>query len=99
MVRISATEAKLARTPAMKPEEHRAHAVTAVEIAANGAVSGRTDEDNTGILGSTLRSPPRALFSRSATRSWPSDSFRASTRPVPAISTSAIRRTRSTPSR
>jgi hypothetical protein len=55
VVRVSATEAKLARTPAMKHEEHRAHSLTTIEIAANGAISGRTNEDNIGILGSTLR--------------------------------------------
>jgi hypothetical protein len=55
VVRVAASGAQLARTPAMKPAEHISHATTTIKIAADGAVSGQTQESNTGILGMALR--------------------------------------------
>src|SRR5262249_49810363 len=55
VVRVSASGAMLARTPAMVPDDHRAHARTVVNVAADGTVTGRTEETNTGIFGIVLR--------------------------------------------
>jgi hypothetical protein len=55
VVRVAASGAKLARTPAMKPEDHTAHATTTVNFAADGTVTGQTQEINTGVLGMGLR--------------------------------------------
>ncbi len=55
VVRISASGARLARTPAMNPAEHTSHATTTIKIAADGTVTGQTQESNTGILGMALR--------------------------------------------
>jgi hypothetical protein len=55
VVRVSASGAKLARTPAMKPYEHVASARTAINIAADGTMTGRTEENNTGALAVSLR--------------------------------------------
>jgi hypothetical protein len=40
VVRVAAGGAALARTPAMKPGDHMAHAVTSVKIAADGTITG-----------------------------------------------------------
>ena len=55
VVRVSATEAKLARTPAMNPAAHVAHVSTTIDIADDGTVTGRTTQSDTGILGVSLR--------------------------------------------
>jgi hypothetical protein len=55
VVRVSATGAEVAHTPAMKPEDHASHATTTVTYAADGTVTGQTEESNTGILGMALR--------------------------------------------
>ena len=55
VVRVATSGAKLARTPAMKPEDHTAHATTTVNFAADGTVTGHTQESNTGILAMGLR--------------------------------------------
>ena len=55
VVRVAATGVKLARTPAMMPGDHTAHATTTVKIAADGTITGQTQESNTGILGLALR--------------------------------------------
>ena len=55
VVRVSAAGATLARTPAMKPDDHTAHATTSVKLAADGTVTGQTQESNTGVLGMALR--------------------------------------------
>src|SRR5712671_2229652 len=55
VVRVSASGAKLARTPAMAPDDHTAHARTVVNVAADGTVTGHTEETNTGIFGFGLR--------------------------------------------
>ena len=55
VVRVSATEAKLARSPAMNPAAHVAHASTTIDIADDGTVTGQTTESDTGILGVSLR--------------------------------------------
>jgi hypothetical protein len=55
VVRISAGGAKLARTPAMKPDDHTAYAKTTISVAADGTVTGQTEESNTGALATVLR--------------------------------------------
>jgi transglutaminase-like putative cysteine protease len=55
VVHISAAGAKLARTPAMKPFDHTASARTTVNVDADGAVTGQTEERNTGALAVLLR--------------------------------------------
>jgi len=55
VVRVSRSAATLARTPAMRPQDHAAHAVTTLDIAADGTMSGQTRETNTGLFAITLR--------------------------------------------
>jgi hypothetical protein len=55
VVRVSATGARLARTPAMQPSDHTAHATTTIRFAADGTITGQTEESNTGVLGMALR--------------------------------------------
>ncbi len=55
VVRVAATGAQLARTPAIRPDDHTAHATTMVKLAADGTVTGQTQESNTGFLGMALR--------------------------------------------
>ena len=55
VVRVSAGSAKLARTPAMRPDDHTAYAKTTINVAADGTVTGQTEESNTGALATALR--------------------------------------------
>jgi hypothetical protein len=55
VVRVGTAGVTLARTPAMKPEDHTSHARTIINVAADGTVTGQTEESNTGILGPALR--------------------------------------------
>jgi transglutaminase-like putative cysteine protease len=55
VVRTGANGAILARTPAMRPGDHTAHARTTVVVAADGTVAGQTEESNSGVFGITLR--------------------------------------------
>lgn len=55
VVRVSATGASLAHTPAMKPQEHTVHIKTIVRFAADGTISGQTEESSTGTLAGSLR--------------------------------------------
>ena len=89
VVRVSAAGAVLARTPAMKSQEHVADVHTTLTVAADGTISGRTVEHNTGILAMAMRGPPppsRWLV----TKRWRSGSCRVSTRPAAAVSMSPI---------
>ncbi len=56
VVRVSAAGASLARTPAMRPEDHAAHIKTTLQFAADGTISGQTEESSKGVLGGGLRS-------------------------------------------
>ena len=56
VMRASARGAKVARIPAMKPEEHVTHVRTLINVAADGTMSGRTDQSGTGIFAEGLRS-------------------------------------------
>jgi hypothetical protein len=56
VVRVSADGAKLAHTPAMKPDDHTSYAKTTLNVAADGTVTGETEESDTGALASALRS-------------------------------------------
>jgi hypothetical protein len=55
VVRVAATGASLAHTPPMKSEDHTAQVKTIVRFAADGTISGQTEERSTGILGGGLR--------------------------------------------
>ncbi len=55
VVRVSGAGATVARTPAMREQDHIAAAQTNLAIAADGTVTGRTVEVNTGIFGTALR--------------------------------------------
>jgi hypothetical protein len=55
VVRVSAAGATLTRTPAMRSQDHVAQAHTTLTIAADGTMTGRTVERNTGIFGLALR--------------------------------------------
>jgi hypothetical protein len=55
VVRASAAGASLARTPAMKPQDHTAHIKTIVQFGADGTVFGQTEERSTGTLAGGLR--------------------------------------------
>jgi Domain of Unknown Function with PDB structure (DUF3857)/Transglutaminase-like superfamily len=55
VVRVATSGATLARTPAMKPEDHTSHARTVINVGADGTVTGETEESNTGISGIALR--------------------------------------------
>jgi hypothetical protein len=55
VVRVSAAGVKLARTPAMNPAEHVSHSITKLDFAGDGAITGQTEEDNSGVLGMALR--------------------------------------------
>jgi len=56
IVRIGPDGAILTRTPAMRPQDHTASAKTTLRIAADGKVTGQTEESNTGVFGTALRS-------------------------------------------
>jgi Domain of Unknown Function with PDB structure (DUF3857)/Transglutaminase-like superfamily len=55
VVRVSATGARLARTPPMKVQDHTVQVKTTVRFAADGTMSGQTEESSKGILASGLR--------------------------------------------
>jgi transglutaminase-like putative cysteine protease len=55
VVRVSTAAARLARTPAMKPDDHTTYTKTVLDVAADGAVTGQTEERGTGAFASTLR--------------------------------------------
>jgi transglutaminase-like putative cysteine protease len=61
VVRVSAAGATLARTPAMQAQDHTAHAHTTITVAADGVITGRTVERNTGIFGLALRAGGSAV--------------------------------------
>jgi Domain of Unknown Function with PDB structure (DUF3857)/Transglutaminase-like superfamily len=55
VVRVGTSGVTLARTPAMKPEDHTNHAATIINVAADGTVTGQTEESGTGVFGMVLR--------------------------------------------
>jgi hypothetical protein len=55
VVRIAGPAVMLARTPAMRPQDHVAHAVTRISVAPDGTMRGETRESNTGIFATGLR--------------------------------------------
>jgi hypothetical protein len=55
VVRVGANGVTLGRTPAMNPKDHTSHATTILNVAADGTVTGQTEESTTGIFGITLR--------------------------------------------
>ncbi len=55
VLRVSAEGVKLARTPPMRPEDHTIHVRTTMQVAADGKVTGRTEQTGTGTLGTLLR--------------------------------------------
>jgi hypothetical protein len=61
VVRVSATSAVLDRTPPMKPQDHVASLHTSIKVAADGSVTGRTVERNTGLFAFSLRAGGAAV--------------------------------------
>jgi hypothetical protein len=61
VVRVSAEGATLERTPPMKPQDHVAYAHTFIKVAADGTMTGRTVERNTGVFGFALRAAGSAV--------------------------------------
>jgi Domain of Unknown Function with PDB structure (DUF3857)/Transglutaminase-like superfamily len=55
LVRVSPNGAMLGHTPPMKPQDHVASLHTSIKVAADGTVTGRTVERNTGIFAFGLR--------------------------------------------
>jgi transglutaminase-like putative cysteine protease len=55
VVRVSTHAAKVAHTPPMRPDDHRAWAKTTITVAVDGTLTGRTEESATGALGMILR--------------------------------------------
>jgi Domain of Unknown Function with PDB structure (DUF3857)/Transglutaminase-like superfamily len=56
VVRVSAEGTRLAQTPPMKADDHTIYSKTSINVAADGAVTGQTEESNTGAFASILRS-------------------------------------------
>jgi hypothetical protein len=54
-VRASANGATAARTPAMRPGDHTSRRTAVVNVAADGMVTGRTEDSATGVLAIVLR--------------------------------------------
>jgi hypothetical protein len=63
VVRVSSKGAHLAHIPAMRTDDHTAHAMSTLEVAADGTITGRTQESNTGFFGMTLRAAGGAVQS------------------------------------
>ena len=61
VVRVSASAATLARTPAMRPQDHTSHSRTVLHVAADGSVTGETHESATGALAVALRGAAAAV--------------------------------------
>jgi Domain of Unknown Function with PDB structure (DUF3857)/Transglutaminase-like superfamily len=55
VVRVGANGVTLGRTPVMDPKDHTSHATTILNVAADGTVTGQTEESTNGIFGITLR--------------------------------------------
>ena len=70
VLHVSEARAYRARTPAMKPEEHRSMRRTELSLAADGTVSGRTEQLGTGLFATNMRGVAALLqgngFERSA---------------------------------
>jgi transglutaminase-like putative cysteine protease len=60
-VHLSANGVRLARTPAMRPQDHTVTSHTKVTIAANGTVSGETRQSATGVFGAFARMAATAI--------------------------------------
>jgi hypothetical protein len=55
VVRFSAGGSRLARTPAMKSDDHVARNRTSIRIAADGTITGQTESAGSGVFGLVLR--------------------------------------------
>ena len=55
VLRMSAAEVRLDRTPAMRPQDHISKNQTRIFIAADGSMSGETRESGSGVFGSGMR--------------------------------------------
>jgi transglutaminase-like putative cysteine protease len=60
-VHLSASGVRLARTPAMRPQDHALISQTKVTIAANGTVSGETRQSATGVFAAFARAAAAAI--------------------------------------
>jgi hypothetical protein len=56
VVHVSAAGARLAHTPVMMPDDHTTYSKTSLNVAADGAVTGQTEESDTGAFATALRS-------------------------------------------
>ena len=63
VVRVSAAGARLTHTPAMRPDDHTTYSKTSIDVAADGAVTGQTEESDTGAFAATLRSDEKYVQS------------------------------------
>jgi transglutaminase-like putative cysteine protease len=61
VVRVSAAGARLTHTPAMRPADHTTYSKTSINVAADGTVTGQTEESDTGAFAATLRSDEKFL--------------------------------------
>src|SRR6202023_2769691 len=61
VVRVSASAAQLARPPAMRPQDHPSRSRTVLHVAADGSVTGETQESATGALAIALRGAAAAV--------------------------------------
>jgi hypothetical protein len=55
VVRISAGTAKLAHTPAMRPDDHTIYTRTRINIGADGKITGETEQTGSGAFGMVVR--------------------------------------------
>jgi hypothetical protein len=55
VVHISAGSAKLAHTPAMRPDDHTIYARTRINVSADGIVTGESEQVGSGVLGIGIR--------------------------------------------
>src|SRR5262249_17212737 len=55
VVHISAGNAKIAHTPAMRPDDHTIYAKTRINVSADGILTGETEQAGSGVLGIGIR--------------------------------------------
>lgn len=63
VVHVSAAGARLAHTPTMRPDDHMTYSKTSINVAADGAVTGQTEEIDSGAFAAGLRSYEKSVES------------------------------------
>jgi transglutaminase-like putative cysteine protease len=61
VLRMSAEEVRLDRTPAMRPQDHVSTNFTRIAVAADGSMTGETKETGTGVFGYGMRATSTAI--------------------------------------